>query len=242
MDSLHRLIAPFLRFLLPWACACCRAALPSLEDEGFCGRCWLSLPRLDGWVCQACGIGLPDGGQFCYGCQHEPTAVPIRAATAYAGVMRAAIWRFKYAGRRTLALPFARLMARSLDLHPQFANIHGIVPVPLHPSAFRQRGYNQAFELAFILGKIIRRPVLDGLLIRHRRTRPSLRLKRTQRQENIRGAFAWGIPADQRRRLKGTSLLLVDDVCTTTSTLAECARVLRESPVAGVRALVLARD
>jgi len=227
-----------LRFFLPWACVGCRSALLCLDDEGFCGRCWLKLPRIQGWVCQYCGLPLPDGGEICYSCRHMPLSVIVRAATEYKGSMPAAIHRFKYFGRKTLAVPFGRLLQSTLTRYAELQPLEGLVPVPLYKGGQRIRGFNQAQALAENLARFEGIPVLSCILSRKRSTTPQYRLDKPARQENMHGAFE--VSSDNG--VRGMHLLLIDDVCTTGATLQECARVLRRAGAASVKALVLARD
>lgn len=236
--SLSHSLAGVLRFLLPWACAGCRRPMTSLEDEGFCGRCWLALPRLQGWVCRFCGVPLADGGNLCFTCRQEPAKILIRAAVAYRGPVLRAVHRFKYAGRKTLCRPFAILMECAWAGHPELHPVDALVPVPLHASSRWERGYNQAEILARALSSAVGVPIMSQALIRTRKTIPQFQLRKTERLTNLRGAFA----VSRQARVKGMRLMLIDDVCTTGATLQECARALRRTGAARVHALVLARD
>jgi ComF family protein len=137
----------------------------------------------------------------------------------------------KYEGRRSLARPLADLMrVRGADV------LDGslcVVPVPLHPSKRRHRGFNQAADLARHLG----RPVVHALA-RIRATPSQTDLPASQRHRNMKDAF--GITR-HAAALKERIVVLVDDVSTTGATLEACARVLRESGVREVRALTAAR-
>ena len=108
-----------------------------------------------------------------------------------------------------------------------------VVPVPLHPSRRRQRGFNQAADLARHLGV----PVQPALR-RVRATATQTGLPAAQRNRNVRGAFA---AAGVARELSGRAVVLIDDVSTTGATLEACARALKEAGVAEVRALTAAR-
>jgi ComF family protein len=137
----------------------------------------------------------------------------------------------KYEGRRSLARPLARLMRRrGADV---LDGADYLVPVPLHPSRRRQRGFNQAEDLARHIGL----PVLSALR-RTRATRPQLDLPAAQRHRNVRRAFAL---TQGGRHAAGRTVVLVDDVSTTGATLQACARVLKEAGAAEVRALTAAR-
>lgn len=160
----------------------------------------------------------------------------------YNGPIPQAIYRFKYAGRRTLADPFAVLLSGAFDRYFEFQPVDGLVAVPLHRRNQSLRGYNQASLLAQALSRRIGVPVADDLLARVRPTRPQFRLTRAERQENLRGAFRLHPRRMGASSIKGRSFLLIDDICTTGATLAGCARRLRQAGAARVAALVLARD
>jgi ComF family protein len=154
-----------------------------------------------------------------------------RAIGAYDGALRAVIHALKYEGRRSLARPLGALMrVRGSDV---LEGADWIIPVPLHRSRRRERGFNQAADLARHLG----RPVRDAL----RRVRPTetqTGLPQAHRHHNVRGAFAL---ARAGADLAGATIVLVDDVSTTGATLDACARVLKEAGVREVRALTAAR-
>jgi len=231
-----------LRFFLPWACAGCRGALASPEDPGFCGQCWLAIPRIQGIICQECGIPLKNGGNVCYTCRQSRPPLLIRAATEYRSVVPPAIHRFKYAGRRTLVQSFGALLRYAWDHFPELHDIQGIIPVPLYPKNERIRGFNQAELLARHFAADIGRPMLP-LLLRTRKTLSQIELNRSERRDNVRSAFALqALTEDKREILRGRSFLLMDDVCTTASTLGECAKVLYGAGIRTVKSLVLARD
>jgi ComF family protein len=137
----------------------------------------------------------------------------------------------KYDGRRSLAGPLAALMrTRGADL---LDDVAAAVPVPLHGSRRRQRGFNQADDLARHLDL----PVVHGLA-RVRPTAVQAGLPAAQRHRNVRGAFA---ATHAGRALRGAIVILVDDVSTTGATLEACARALKEAGVREVRALTAAR-
>jgi ComF family protein len=159
---------------------------------------------------------------------------PALAAGAYDGALRAIVHALQYDGRRSLAKPLAALMrSRCEEL---FRNADCLVPVPLHPSRRRARGFNQALDLARRLGA-------DGLpvhqaLRRVRATPTQTGLPAAQRHRNMRDAFT---SARLAPPLRGCVAVLVDDVSTTGATLEACARVLREMGVREVRAVTAAR-
>ncbi|MFA5974870.1 MAG: ComF family protein [Elusimicrobiota bacterium] len=239
---LSRLWQYILRFFMPWACAGCRTALAELEDVGFCGRCWLSIPRLETLVCRLCGVPLKDGGRICFSCRNDPSSILIRAAVTYTGIIPDAIYRFKYAGRRSMADSLSLLMASAFERYPELQPVDLLLPVPLHPKNEHVRGYNQAALLAQCLSRRIRIPSNGKTLIRLRRTRPQFKLGRPSRRSNLKEAFGLHPNAQAASTLRKRTVLLIDDICTTGTTLTECARLLRGTGAAEVKALVLARD
>jgi competence protein ComFC len=177
-----------------------------------------------------------------------------RAVGGYDGALREIVHALKYEGRRSLAQPLAELMRiRGADM---LTGADWAVPVPLHPSRRRERGFNQAADLASHLGV----PVCPALR-RHRATRTQTELPAARRHANVRGAFAvalgsprgnagapsaaaalaWRAAPMAGETIEGSIVVLVDDVSTTGATLDECARVLKEAGVREVRALTAAR-
>jgi ComF family protein len=157
--------------------------------------------------------------------------VMTRAIGSYDGTLRAIVHAFKYDGRRSLAARLGALMrARGADV---LRGADAIVPVPLHRARRRERGFDQAADLARHVGL----PVVYAL----RRTRPTAvqaSLPAARRHGNVRDAFA-ARPA--AAALDGLTVVLVDDVSTTGATLEACARVLTDAGVRELRALTAAR-
>jgi ComF family protein len=200
----------------------------------------LHLPRIQGWICAFCGTPLKDGGNCCFTCRRSPSKILIRAATVYQGAIRNAIHRYKYAGRKGLGIPLATLLYGAWTRWPELRPIDALVPVPLHRTSYRQRGYNQAEILAQSLSQRTSIPVLAKGLVRIRKTKPQFELTKEDRLSNLAGALEFESAED--RPLKGMNFLLIDDVCTTGATLIECARALRQAGAPRVKALVVAKD
>ncbi|MHB1357740.1 MAG: ComF family protein, partial [Anaerolineae bacterium] len=111
-----------------------------------------------------------------------------------------------------------------------------IVPIPLHPARVRERGYNQSTLLAQALGKRLGIPSAEDVVRRARNTKSQVGLSRSERLQNMTGAFA------SLRNLAGAPrILLIDDVCTTGATLEACAEVLIAAGAGSIHALTLAR-
>ena len=173
----------------------------------------------------------------CPRCRRRSSALTeSRAIGAYEGSLRAIVHAFKYGGCRSLARGLgARLRESAAGL---LGNADIVVPVPLHRSRRRGRGFNQARELARHLGL----PLVDALR-RTRATPSQTDLPAAARHGNVRDAFALA-----RRQLpwlalnvEGLRIVLVDDVSTTGATIEACARVLRAAGAADVSAVTAAR-
>lgn len=148
--------------------------------------------------------------------------------------MREAIHRFKYGKERARAAHLGLPLATLLDQVPA-VEAYRLLPVPLSSARRRERGYNQAEELARVLATATGRP-LDTALARTRATPPQVGLDRAARHRNVRGAFTW-----QGAALNGARLILVDDVLTTGATADECAAVLKAAGAGWVGLVTVAR-
>jgi ComF family protein len=196
-----------------------------------CLACALALPWNDR-ACARCGLLLPVAAAACGRCLRRPPPFErTRAAFRYVFPVDRLLPRFKFHGDLAAGALLGRLMAGAVidgDL-PQ-----ALVPVPLHRGRLRERGYDQARELALGLGRILGVPVFD-LVERRHATQAQTTLGAAARRRNVRGAFecrAGAMPAH---------VALVDDVMTTGATLSECARVLRGAGVARIEAWAVAR-
>ena len=161
---------------------------------------------------------------------------------SYEGGLRELIHLLKYDQVRPAANVLGRMLAEAVsDLQPLFADRPVlVVPVPLHARKFRQRGFNQAELIARSALKLLSGAGLQlspDVLERKRETQSQIGLSRHQRRENMRGAFA----VAQRLEVAGREILVVDDVFTTGTTVAECARVLRRAGASKVYVATVAR-
>lgn len=220
-------LAALLDLFYPERCAGCR----SRASDVLCRGCAEGLPLLEPPLCSRCGLPAAFDTPACSVCRGtELWFEGFRAPLRYEGVGREVVHALKYAGYSRLAGRLgAPLIARVL---PE-GRFDAVVPVPLHRSRLRRRGYNQAALLARALAGRIGVPFSDKLKV-VRRTRDQIELTATGRRENVRGAFG-------ARGRVGGRVLLVDDVLTTGATMSECARVLLEAGASGVYAAGLCR-
>ena len=161
----------------------------------------------------------------------RPIVTRARAIGAYEGSLRAIVHALKYQSRQTIARPLALRMRQACP--EMLAGADAVVPVPLHPSRERRRGFNQAYELARHLGL-----PLSPALCRTRRTAAQADLPAARRHANVRGAFTIDGRASS---VTGLTVVLVDDVSTTGATINACAAVLVAAGAREVRAFTAAR-
>ena len=242
-DRTHEILnswrSGFISLFFPEKCPFCRTLVTSSGEEktGLCRDCveaveWITTP-----YCSRCGKPFPKGAtaHLCSDCLQEKHAFDQgRAAVFYEGLMAEAIQRFKYRGDIKLTAPLSRLWEK-MDLED--LSFEAIIPVPLHPARLRKRGFNQALLLGKILGRTTNKRVIPRALRRIRNTIPQVQLGHSERERNVRGAFA----VSRQQEIKDKNLLLVDDVFTTGATVNECARVLKKSGARQVSVLTLAR-
>lgn len=229
--QLDQLKGKVLELFLPACCFSC-----GKEGSFLCSSCHHILPRLLPPVCTRCGrqLVLDEGCPYCRRWKLEIDS--IQSPYMLQGPVRQAVHDFKYRGYRALAGTLARLMYEHLQRRPPA--IDAIVPVPLHHSRLRQRGYNQSLLLARELSKLSSLPVLETSLTRTRNTPAQVgRASAEERRRNVSGAFAC-----PDSTVRGQRLLLIDDVCTTGATLDACAVALKHAGAAAVWGLTLARE
>ena len=192
--------------------------------------------------CAACDSRVGALVAFCAEC--ASTADPIGtarpdsfAAFVYGGAIAQAIGRLKYEARPDLARPLGDLLARSLYPHAEALRGAVVIPVPLHPCRLAERGYNQSALIARRVARALGATILPVALIRTRDTPAQAALDRAARSSNVVGAFRARHPA----RLRGRTVLLVDDVKTTGATIEACRAALRDVRVASIADAVVAR-
>jgi ComF family protein len=230
-----------LDLLFPPRCVACHRL-----GAWFCASCADLVETIGPPVCYRCGLPLdgpmphssPPPAPTCWQCLRWPPHLDgLRSCAFHSSPLREAIHDFKYEDMRVLAAPLGDLMVEGwLSPGIGIARMDVIVPVPLHPSRERKRGYNQAVLLARRMGTRLDLPVADRVLKRTKRTRPQVGLGIQERKSNVENAFQCAEPS-----LKGKRVLLVDDVCTSGSTLVAACRALRDGGASSVWAYTLAR-
>ena len=247
-DRLHQAITAPLRHLgnalldlaLPPRCHLCRCFIPQTGPIHLCQACRTSLAEVSSPCCTVCG--RPFTGAVtdhpCGAClQQHPPWEQARAAFSYEGGCQELIQAFKYRNRFHLRRSLALLIAEQLSRFAAACQADLLIPVPLHHDRLTMRGFNQALLLAEGLSDRWQLPLLRQGLRRSRNTVSQTRLSAAERAANLRGAFSVPDPA----AIRAKRILLVDDVFTTGSTLAECSRCLLTAGAAAVCCVTVAR-
>lgn len=240
-----------LDIVFPPRCAGCRTWSSGL----FCPACERTLVPIAAPFCSSCGIPFDPLAQTASQCpdcrstysRRAPSLRILRSAYTFEGALRHAVHRFKYQGKVALAPALADRLHTYLTHQPvgapviPSADLELLIPVPLHPWRRYRRGYNQSELLARELGQRLGVPAAV-LLSRERHTTPQVELSARDRASNVAGAFAADADGVAALEPGNRPVLLIDDVCTTGSTLRECASVLAACGLQHVYALTLARQ
>ncbi len=233
-----------LDLIFPRICSSCSS--PSGEAI-VCDACLANIRLIaNRKMCKKCGLplGFDDAaGDFrhsehlCGDClTGKYYFYRARSVALYEGWLRDFLHRFKYHGKLGLGKALSRILA---DHYPgELGDVDLIVAVPLHVSKLRTREFNQSVVMAVELAKHVRVPFNACALRRVKDTKPQYEMgNETERRKNVLGAFV----VENKKGVRGKSILLLDDVFTTGSTLNECTRVLLKAGVVKVQALTLMR-
>jgi ComF family protein len=218
---------------LLWPSRCLACGEHGEEALDLCAACLRALP----WnqcACPRCAMPLPVPAAACGTClQRPPPLALVHAACVYAPPLDRLLPRFKFHHDLAAGRLLAQLMADACSVLPR---PEALVPIPLHRARLRQRGYDQALELAKPLARALQLPLIEDLLIRRRATAAQSELDAVARRRNLRNAFVvrddHALPAH---------VVLIDDVMTTGATLHAAANALLRAGVARVDAWVCAR-
>jgi len=228
-SKLYHLLWEAIDWVFPPHCGGCGA-----PGERWCRTCRDAAMPISGPICQRCGVMLRDGDE----CDHchavSPAYTQVRSCYVFDGALRQALHRLKYSRDvglgEALAQPMAALLAQlrwPVDL---------VTSVPLGKTRLSERGYNQSTLLARPLALAHRLSFSTRCLKRTRDTESQVTLTAAERHTNVQGAF-WANPA----LVQGKSILLVDDITTTGSTIQECALALLDAGAKACYGLTAAR-
>lgn len=223
-----------LQLLFPLRCPVCDDIV-NQGGEKICMACMRKLKPVTPPYCLRCGKKVSGEDEFCADCK-EKQHVFIRGRALYEYASSApSIYRLKYRGRQEYADYFGEEIARYLENFIRAAAPDALIPIPLHKKRQNKRGYNQAALLARAVGGYTGIPVREDLLVRVKNTKPLKMQNPKERQNNLKKAFNIA-----QNDVKLESVILVDDIYTTGSTMDEAARVLMAGGVKRVYFITLA--
>ncbi|NVN91035.1 MAG: ComF family protein [Desulfuromonadales bacterium] len=229
-----------LDFIFPPLCHVCRKYIPQAGKLHICSSCRELMPVPSHPLCTVCGAPFAGAGDDhpCSSCLRDPPAFnAARAALIHDGPGRSLIHAFKYNAKTYLRRPLALLTVENLAdfVVPRCPDL--IAPVPLHVKRLRSRGFNQALLVGELLAREWRIPLHRQAMKRVRWTEPQINLAAELRRGNVKGAFS--VP--DASLVAGKRVLLVDDVFTTGSTVAECSKVLKRAGAAEILVVTVTR-
>jgi ComF family protein len=230
-----------LAFFYPEACQLCGQERAGPAEGYICGRCQSRVQFIQKPYCERCGRPFEGAITSSFECEHCRESKlhfrSARSAVAFKDEAQEVIHRYKYQHALWFEPFLSDLLARVTRPELEAEKWDFIVPVPLHPTKQRERGFNQAERLAACLGRATGIPMNSRLLRRVTNTPSQTKLSREQREANMRNAFA---PAN-KRRLNGARIVVLDDVFTTGATTNACAQVLKRAGAAEVCVWTVAR-
>ena len=239
---MQRFMRRMVQLLFPTRCASCQKTGPDL----ICEVCAAGLETVIPLYCLHCGrrrqtsYNSPDCAQ-CHGL--DIGVARSRSGFLYNEMGRSLLAEFKFNGNLGVGQELSELILSRIPVRaPRIFDVPGLVidailPVPLHSRRRRERRFNQSELLARMLADHMRLPMRTDLLIRSRETQTQVGLTEAQRRSNVQGAF--DVHERFRGQLTGKRFIVVDDLQTTGSTLASCARALRRRGAADTYGLTL---
>lgn len=233
LNSSQQKLQHLLDLIFPPCCGGCKKSGSIL-----CPSCVSQFTPTPSLVCHRCNKPLsPDGN--CQHCRnHKRGLTGLYGAYAYKDPLRTCIHSLKYQGNTRIASPLGLLLAKAY----QISNIHAdlILPVPLHPTRLKERGYNQALLLAQVCAQAVGVPLNASILQRKKPTQAQAHLRGHDRYSNVAEAFCCQLSI-VTKILENRRIVIIDDVSTTGATLEACAAPLFAAGASEVWGLVLAR-
>lgn len=226
-------LAKFLGYMVdiiyPKICPICNNIIP-IGAGDVCPACKGLLTYVSEPYCMRCGKPVDEDREYCDDCERRKHAYDMgRAVFVYDEYMSKSIYRFKYNGKREFARFYGNVMAEHLGDGIRRWKPDAIIPVPVHKSKQRSRGYNQAELIARQISKRLNIPVKSDIVIRQNATTVQKNLSAKARQNNLKKAFKV-IP----NSVQLSSVLIVDDIYTTGATVDALAQCLKDAGVGKV--------
>ena len=223
--TLEIAVNALLDFVYPACCILCNDPLRE-HERTVCASCWGKLQVIRGPKCRLCGCPLLEPSTRCDNCRSwEVRFEKAVVLFAFSDMVRDMVHLLKYRGRRSLGLKLGRMLAEVASDEEAIDSMNYLVPIPLHSSRRRERGYNQSTLIAEGMSGPLQIPVRADLVIRKKNTRQQAKLNSAERRTNLAAAFQ----VTDQDQTEGKQILLIDDIMTTGSTLDSCSQALLDA-------------
>jgi len=236
-----------LNLVFPLDCKICEKPIRESKGYSICEDCFKTIELIEQPYCMKCGKPLIPTDFFkqnreilCLDCKIKKYSFEFSRSTGiYDKVLRKCIHLFKYYGEKKLAKPLGKLMIDYLLENNEFENKFDlIIPIPLHKNDLKKRGFNQSALLGKVIGNYFSIPIGESILKKKKLIPFQVNLSKKEREKNILNAFS----VEKPEEIKGKNVLILDDVFTTGSTVAECAKELKKARANKIYVLTLARS
>lgn len=219
-----------LSYLYPRRCPVC-GDIVMPKGELICPSCFTKLSYVTSPTCKKCGKEIiSDLAEYCFDCtKHKRNYESGIALINYDDIAKKSMTQIKYKNKREYLDFYSEAICQRYQYQILRMSAQCLVPIPVHPARKRQRGFNQAEILANQLGKNLQIPVCSQMLIRNKKTAPQKNLDPRQRLQNLESAFHTNHILESVK-----SVILVDDIYTTGSTIEACTRVLKRAGIQSV--------
>ena len=211
-----------LEKMYPKRCPFCQ----EISSKGICDDCRKQVVKVGKIKCIHCGKPLEgETKEYCRDCERRKSNYEQgRSLWVHIPPVSNSVYRLKYHNKRYYAEIFGKELADEFEFQIRRWGIQAIIPIPLHRSKMRKRGYNQAELLAKQLSECMGIPMEKDVLYRIKKTRPLKEMNGEQRHRNLKGAFAVSKSWNPRQ-----NILLIDDIYTTGNTIHRVAKVLKNA-------------
>ena len=221
MNFLRTIWELFLEALYPSRCPVCNRILPGRKLR-ICPVCGGSFHLIEEHYCLKCGKPVPEMEEYCVDCKERKREFcQGRGVFLYNMQMKNSLLRYKYYGSREYGRYYAEEIFRHVGTQIKHWKPDVLVPVPMTRRKKRIRGFNQAEDLAEKIGELLQIPVAAGLAVKKKETKSQKKLNAAQRKQNLADAFR------AEENIRGLTVLVIDDVYTTGSTVDAMAQCLK---------------
>lgn len=216
-----------LNIFSPPRCMACNKRMPLDSTAIFCYECSKEYHMNNGRVCRICGKPiLKNADSTCADCKNTKIHyIKNVSRYLYKGCVKDAVRNMKFQKRIWISYEFGRALLKTVKENYHDINFDMILYVPMTPVSERERGFNQSREIAAIISEELNVPINDKILYKRPGTKTQSGLNRKQRIENVKNAFT----VFNSDLMTDKTILLIDDVFTTGSTINECAKTLKRN-------------